>query len=90
MAELVATSRRTHPCLHPSRVAVWPVEGEGFGVDLTYHGATGYRDAEAAERILNGHGIRTKFIQELDGAWTVRLGPIPRDPMRELLDRFAW
>ena len=90
MRELAATGGRPGRCLHPNRVAIWPVEGEGFGVDFTYHGATGYADAEAAERILNGHGFRTTFIQELDRAWTVRFGPIARDPMRELLDRYAW
>ena len=31
--------------LKPNRVAIWPVEGGGFGIDFTYHGATGYIDA---------------------------------------------
>ena len=90
MGELVRTSQNDGQCLHPNRVAIWPVEGKGFGVDFTYHGATGYADAEAAERVLDNHGVRSRFIQELDGAWTVRFGPIPRDPMRAVLDRFAW
>ena len=38
--------------LHPNRVSIWPVEGSGFGIDFTYHGATGYTDAETAERQL--------------------------------------
>jgi len=50
----------------------------------------GYRNAEAAEVILSFNGLDTSFRQELDGAWTVRFGPLPRDHMRELLDRFAW
>lgn len=90
MTDLVSSDSRAGQCLHPNRVAIWPVEGEGFGVDFTYHGATGYADAEGAERVLDGHGLRTRFIQELGGAWTVRFGPIPRDAMRALLDRFAW
>jgi hypothetical protein len=90
MSDLISTARPAGHCLHPNRVAIWPVEGEGFGVDFTYHGATGYADAEAAEQILIDHGLRTSFIQELDSAWTVRFGPIPRDPMRAVLDRFAW
>lgn len=90
MSDLVSTQPRPGRCPHPGRVAIWPVEGEGFGVDFTYHGATGYADAEAAERILTDHGLRTRFVQELDGAWTVRFGPIARDPMRDVLDRFAW
>ena len=76
--------------LHPSRIAIWPVEVGGYGIDFTYHGATGYRDAEAAEAILRFNGLQTTFRQELDGAWTVRFGPLPRDEMRAVLDRFAW
>jgi hypothetical protein len=76
--------------LHPNRVAIWPVEVGGYGIDFTYHGATGYRDAEAADAILRFNGLKTSFRQELDGAWTVRFGPLPRDEMRAVLDRFAW
>jgi hypothetical protein len=88
--DLVPSSRHAGDCLHPNRVSIWPVEGEGFGVDFSYHGATGYADAEAAERILSSHSLRTRFIQEIDGAWTVRFGPISRDSLRAVLDRFAW
>jgi hypothetical protein len=76
--------------LHPNRVAIWPVERGGYGIDFTYHGATGYTSAEAAEEILRFNGLKTTFRQELDGAWTVRFGPLPRDEMRAVLDRFAW
>jgi hypothetical protein len=76
--------------LHPNRVSIWPVEVGGYGIDFTYHGAAGYRDAEAAEAILRFNGLQTTFRQELDGAWTVRFGPLPRDEMRAVLDRFAW
>jgi hypothetical protein len=76
--------------LHPNRVAIWPVESGEFGIDFTYHGATGYADAESADRLLSGHGLRTSFRQELDSAWTVRLGPLPREHMRAVLDHFAW
>ena len=76
--------------LHPNRVAIWPVEGGGYGIDFTYHGATGYADAEAAERQLQRAGLTTSFRQELDSAWTVRFGPLPRDHMRAVLDHFAW
>jgi hypothetical protein len=73
----------------PIGVSIWPVESGGFGVDFTYYGATGYAHAEATDRILNSHSLRTRFIQEIDGAWTVRFGPMEREPMREVLDRFA-
>jgi hypothetical protein len=28
--------------LNPNRVSIWPVERGGYGIDFTYHGATGY------------------------------------------------
>jgi len=68
---------RAGVCLHPNRVAIRPVEGGTYGIDFTYHGATGYADAEAAERILQAGGLVTSFRQELDSACTVRLGPLP-------------
>jgi hypothetical protein len=76
--------------LHPNRIAIWPVESGGYGIDFTYHGATGYTSAEAADEILRFNSLKTSFRQELDGAWTVRFGPLPRDEMRAVLDRFAW
>ena len=75
--------------LRPSRVSIWPVETGGYGIDFTYHGATGYTDAEAAQAVFEFNGLRTAFIQELDGAWTVRLGPLPRDHVRAVLDTYA-
>jgi hypothetical protein len=35
-------------------------------------------------------GFATSFRQELDSAWTVRFGPLPREQMRAVLDHFAW
>ena len=89
MTDLVPTGASA-TCLHPNRVAIWPVEGAGFGIDFGYHGATGYTDAEMAETILQTGGLQATFRQDLDGAWTVRFGPLARDDMREILDRFAW
>ena len=88
----VVLSSPDHPgrSLNPNRISIWPVEVGGYGIDFTYHGATGYRDAEAAEAILRFNGLKTSFRQELDGSWTVRFGPLPRDEMRAVLDHFAW
>jgi hypothetical protein len=76
--------------LRPNRVSIWPTDDGRYGVDFTYHGPTGYVDAERAEVVLGEAGVRTQFRQELDQAWTVRFGPIERDDMRALLDRYAW
>jgi hypothetical protein len=47
-------------------------------VTSTAYGATGYTDAEAAEQMLQVAGLATSLRQELDGAWSVRFGPLPR------------
>jgi hypothetical protein len=75
--------------LRPSRVSIWPVETGGYGVDFTYHGATGFKDAETAKAVFEFNDLKVTFVQELDGAWTVRLGPLPRDLVREVLDQYA-
>jgi hypothetical protein len=91
MSDLVTSGGpATGTSLHPNRVSTWPVEAGGYGIDDTYHAATGYRDAETAERLLQDGGLRTSFRQELDGAWTVRFGPLPRDHMRAVLDHVGW
>jgi hypothetical protein len=91
MGELAVPDRPDQALsLHPNRVAIWPVELGGYGIDFTYHGSTGYTAAESAEQILRLNGLKTNFRQELDGACTVRFGPLPRDEMRAVLDRFAW
>jgi hypothetical protein len=90
MRDLVNTGAAPARSLQPNRVSIWPVENGHYGIDFTYHGATGYSDAETAERVLGEAGLRTSFRQELDCAWTVRFGPLPRDHMRAVLDRFAW
>jgi hypothetical protein len=75
--------------LRPSRVSIWPVESGGYGVDFTYHGTTGYKDAETALAVLEFNDLKAKFVQELDGAWTVRLGPLPREHVQQVLDLYA-
>ena len=91
MTDVVLSSRdRPGRSLNPNRISIWPVEIGGYGIDFTYHGATGYGDAETAERELQAARLTTSFRQELDSAWTVRFGPLPRDHLRAVLDHFAW
>ena len=71
---LVSTAPRSTPALRPSKVAVWPIDDRRYGLDLTYHGPTGYSDAEAAQGFFSGRGVPAGFRQELDGSWSVRLG----------------
>jgi hypothetical protein len=75
--------------LQPDRVSIWPIDEDRFGVDFTYHGATGYADAEFAEGVVKSAGLAATFRQELDQAWTVRIGPIPRAAVLDALQRFV-
>jgi hypothetical protein len=88
MGDLVP-AREPQASLRPNRISIWPIDDVRFGVDFTYHGATGYADAEFARTMFESAGLAASFRQELDGAWSVRLGPMPRDAMLEALHRYA-
>ena len=34
--------------------------------------------------------VPTKFLQEVDGSWKVRIGPVERDEMLTVLNGFVW
>jgi hypothetical protein len=87
--DLVPTDPAPAP-LRPNRISIWPIDDDRYGIDFTYHGATGYADAEFANTIIQSAGLPTTFRQELDQAWSVRIGPIPRSAMLEALQRFAF
>jgi hypothetical protein len=83
----MAAPDTAHP--RPDKIAVWPVEGDRYGVDLSYAGVPGYTRADQAHQTINANGMNTTFRQELGDMWTVRLGPVARDAMVLLVDRYA-
>ena len=89
MSNLVP-ARDPQTSLRPNRISIWPIDDDRFGVDFTYHGATGYSDAEFARTLFDTAGFTAAFRPELDGAWSVRLGPMPRAAMLDALHRFAF
>jgi hypothetical protein len=60
----------------PDRLTIWPVDDGRYGLDATFHGASGYERAEHHQSELERRGIQFKFQQELDGGWTLRFGPL--------------
>jgi hypothetical protein len=72
----------------PDRITIWPIEDGTFGIDATFQGATGYRHAEFHEAILLLRDIRCTLRQELDGGWTIRLGPLPRPLVEQAIALF--
>jgi hypothetical protein len=73
----------------PDRLSLWPVEGGRFGLDATFQGSTGYQRAEAHERALKTSGIPYQLRQELDGGWTLRLGPVPASEVGTAVHAFV-
>jgi hypothetical protein len=62
--------------LAPDKIAIWPVEGDRFGIDGTYKGASSFERAEAQRRRLTGANLPASIRQELGDVWTLRLGPL--------------
>lgn len=83
---LVTHTQTKARSLRPDRIAIWPVEDNRFGVDVTYRGPDGYVRAEQVERTLRESDVRTAFRQEPDHAWTVRFGPVDREAMLTVLN----
>ena len=74
----------------PDRLTIWPVEGDHFGIDVRWAGATGNRRATVVTRLLEGAGIRGRLMQSIDGAWEVRVGPVPGADVARVIDEFVW
>jgi hypothetical protein len=60
----------------PDRMTIWPVDDGRYGLDATFQGASGDERAERHLDALQRGGVAHSFRQELDGGWTVRLGPL--------------
>ena len=75
--------------LRPDTIAVWPVEDDRYGIDLSYAGAIGYTRADQAHQTINTNGMNAIFRQELGDMRTVRLGPLARDAMVLVVERYT-
>jgi len=74
----------------PDRLTIWPVEGDLFGIDVRWGGPPGNRRATVVARLLAGAGIRARLTQGVDGAWEVRVGPVPGSDVARVIDEFVW
>jgi hypothetical protein len=84
----VALPAETGPVLAPDRMSVWPIEGGRYGVDATYHGATGFDRAEAQRQRLEAASLSASVRQELGDDWTLRLGPLTRSAAWAAIEAF--
>jgi hypothetical protein len=74
----------------PDRLTIWPVDDGRYGLDATFHGATGYQRARQHQSELEDEGVPHTFRQELDGSWTLRFGPLKAAEIARALQAFVY
>lgn len=74
----------------PDRISIWPVEGDRYGIDVLYHGATGFRRADQVQRQLQSRGVVAVLRQAESSGWIVRFGPVTREAMLDVLNGYVW
>ncbi len=74
----------------PDRLTIWPVDDGRYGLDATFHGASGFERAQVHRSELEEHGVSHTFRQELDGAWTLRFGPLRATEVAKALSAFVY
>jgi hypothetical protein len=75
----------------PDRLTIWPLEANGFGIDVRWAGADGNRRATIVRRLCEEAGVRARLRQGIDGrGWELRLGPVPGDEVAQVIDEFVW
>jgi hypothetical protein len=74
--------------LAPDRLSVWPMEDGRYGLDATYHGATGFDRAEAQRQLLQAANLSASVRQELGDDWTLRLGPLTHSAAWTAIEAF--
>jgi hypothetical protein len=52
-------------------------------------GGSAYTRADQAHQTIDASGMNVTFRQELGDMWTVRLGPLARDAMVLVVERYA-
>jgi hypothetical protein len=80
----------THAGPVPDRLTIWPVDDGRYGLDATFQGGSGYERAQVHRAELESHGVAHTFRQELNGAWTLRFGPLPAADIRAALEAFVY
>ena len=66
------------------------MEGDLFGIDVRWAGGAGNRRATVVASLLSDAGIRGRLTQTIDGAWEVRVGPLPGGAVARVIDEFVW
>ena len=75
----------------PDQLTIWPLENDGFGIDVSWSGASGNRRATVVRQLLDQAQIKARLTQSLDGrGWELRVGPVPGGEVARVIDEFVW
>ncbi len=74
----------------PDRLTIWPIDDGRYGLDATFQGETGFQRAQVHQDQLEKEGVPHTFRQELNGAWTLRFGPLPAADIATALGAFVY
>ena len=75
----------------PDRLTIWPVEDDGFGIDVSWSGPGGNSRATVVRQLLEQAQIKARLTQALDGrGWELRVGPVPGSDVARVIDEFVW
>ena len=80
----------THAGPVPDRLTIWPLDDGRYGLDATFHGASGFQRAHQHQDELERHAVAHTFRQEADGSWTLRFGPLPAADVASALSAFVY
>jgi hypothetical protein len=61
----------------PDRLTTWPVDDGRYGLVAVFSGGSGYERARTHRARLESEGVPQRLRREMDGAWTLRFGPLP-------------
>lgn len=74
----------------PDRLTIWPVDDGRYGLDATFQGASGYERAQVHQAKYERDAVPHTFRQELDGAWSLRFGPLQAVDIAQALSAFVY
>lgn len=74
----------------PDRLTIWPVDDGRYGLDASFQGGSGFKRAQQHQAALERDGVPHTFRQELDGAWTLRFGPLQAADVGHALSAFVY
>lgn len=75
--------------VRPDRLTIWPTEAGRYGLDVRWGGPAGAGQATTIRDACRTSGLEAKLTQDVDGSgWTVRVGPLARDEIMQVLQAF--